>query len=533
MEFIHPDDRQRTADLILELINGNKTTFFENRYLCKDGSYKWMAWNATKADENNMVTAIANDITERKLAEKHLIENEEKYRELFENAPDGILIADTKSFYLDANKNMCNMLGYSKEEIVGLHATDIVAPTDYKYIDPALSEIQNKKEHEREWIFKRKNGTTFIADVMVRPMSDGNLMAIIRDITAKKKTEEALRESEEKLNALFTSLIEMVVMHELVLNDAGEAIDYRIIDCNKVFTEVTGIRKEDAIGKLASEVYQTNPPPYLEKYAKVAKGGDPLEFTTFSELFDKHLMISVVSPQAGKFATIATDISDMMQIQEMIMAKNKEMENYLYIASHDLRTPLVNIQGFSQRLKKQADSIKNLFVDKTLEPEILHQLGIITDEDIPKTLRFVLSSIEKMEALINGLLQLSRTGRVEMNIQKIDMNALFATILQTLDFQIKEAQCKIHIHPLPGCYGDAVLLDQLFENIISNALKYADSKRALEITVEAKKTTIRLFTPLGIPVKELHKNIWKKFGISFTASTRAQVKLAKVLALAW
>ncbi|MGL1886016.1 MAG: PAS domain S-box protein [Reichenbachiella sp.] len=461
------------------------------------------------------VILVHEDITERKQAEEGLRESEEKYRELFENAPDGILIADTKSYYLGANKNMCNMLGYSREEIVGLHATDIVAPIEYKNIDSALGEIRSKNEHQREWIFKRKNGTTFIADVMVRPMPDGNLMAIVRDITDRKLAEEALRESEGKLAALFTSLTEMVVMHELVLNSAGEAIDYRIIDCNKVFTEVTGISKKDAIGNLASVVYQADPPPYLEEYAEVALGGDPHEFTTFYEPLNIHFMISVVSPQAGKFATITTDISPMMQIQEKIIAKNKEMENYLYIASHDLRSPLVNIQGFSQRLKKQADSIKSLFTDKTIEPEILHQLATITDEDIPNTLDFVFSNIGKMDTLINGLLQLSRTGRLEMRIQKIDMNVLFTTVLKRLDFQIKEAQCEIHIDHLPECYGDATLLDQVFVNLISNALKYSDSKRALKVTVEAKKVYNRVVytvrdNGIGIAQKDLDK-IWDVF----------------------
>jgi signal transduction histidine kinase len=327
--------------------------------------------------------------------------------------------------------------------------------------------------------------------------------------------EAELKESEAKLTALFTSLTEMVVMHELVLNAAGEAIDYRIIDCNKVFTELTGIRKEDAIGKLASQVYQTDPPPYLEIYAKLALGGDPLEFTTYDPPLDKHFMVSVVSPQARQFATITTDITAMMQIQETIMAKNKEMENYLYIASHDLRAPLVNIQGFSQRLKRQADSIKNLLADKRLEPEILHQLANITDENIPTTLNFIYTNTEKMDTLINGLLQLSRTGRVKMNIQKIDMNKLLAKILQSLDFQIKEAQCEIHLDPLPECYGDAALLDQIFANIISNALKYKDAGRALEITVSAKNVhnkvvyTIR-DTGKGIALKHLEK-IWSVF----------------------
>ena len=327
--------------------------------------------------------------------------------------------------------------------------------------------------------------------------------------------EAELKESEEKLNSLFTSLTEMVVMHDLVLDASGEAIDYRIIDCNKVFTEFTGIRKEDAVGKLASEVYKTDPPPYLEKYAKVGLEGAPHEFTTYYQPLDKHLMISVVSPHSGKFATITTDISPMMQAQELLVEKNKEMESYLYVASHDLRTPLVNIQGFSQRLKKQADSIKNLFADQTLEPEVFDQLGIITNKDMPKTLSFVVSNIEKMDSLINGLLQLSRTGRVELRVQKIDMNELIAEVLKSLDFQIKEAQCDIRVESLPYCYGDAALLDQVFTNIISNALKYSDSERALKITVDAKLAYNRVVynirdTGKGITNKLLGK-IWDIF----------------------
>ena len=102
-----------------------------------------------------------------------------------------------------------------------------------------------------------------------------------------------------------------------------------------------------------------------------------------------------------------------------------------------------------------------------------------------------------------------------MNIQEIDMNALLAKTLQSLDFQLKESQCEIHIDPLPGCYGDASLLDQLFANIISNALKYSDSQRALKITVGAKKIHSRVVytirdTGIGIAQKHLDK-IWDVF----------------------
>jgi len=447
---------------------------------------------------------------------KDLKESKERFSKISENAPVLINSFDENGRCLFWNEQCRKTFGWTIDEI-----NDHEVTMELFYPDPAVCKevihaiTSDSDGNFREWHPVTKDG--LILSIMWANFSlpNGQVFNMGYDVTERKQAEEALRKSEAKLNSLFTSLIEMIVIHELVHNETGEAIDYRIIDCNKVFTEVTGIRKEDAIGKLASKVYKADPPPYLEKYAEVAQGGEPCDFNTYYAPMDKHFLISVVSSQTGQFATITTDISDMMQIQEMMIEKNKEMENYLYVASHDLRTPLVNIQGFSQRLKKQSDSIKTLLADKTLEPEILEQLGNITDENIPKTLSFIINNIEKMDTLINGLLQLSRTGRVEMNIQKIDMNKLFAKIFHSLDFQINEARCKFEIDLLPDCYGDGPLLDQLFSNIISNALKYSDSDRVLKVTVDAKKNYDKVVyairdTGKGIAQKNLGK-IWDVF----------------------
>ena len=522
IEFIHPDDRQKVINERAINRKRNEITFFENRYLCSDGSYKWISWHTTKADEHGMVTAIGSDITDRKQIEEEIKKSQILLQQAEEVSNQGAWEFDIAKNKWSFSENWlqihgCSLTGITLEEFMA-----IAHPEDTLEIDNAFKKtLKDSSSYNIEHRIIRQN------DGEIRYVkSKGNLIlndsgqpikmyGVSQDITNRKLEKIALKESEDKLNVLFASMTEMVVIHELVKNTKNEVIDYRIIECNNVFTKLTGIQKEDAINKLASEVYQTNPPPFLQKYTNVAQGGDPVEFTSLDPLLNKHLMISVVSPQIGKFATITTDISDMMEVQEIIMAKNKEMENYLYIASHDLRSPLVNIQGFSQRLKKQADSIKTLFEDKTLEPETLHQLTTITDEDIPKTLNFVLSNIAKMDILINGLLQLSRAGRIKMNIQKIDMNVVFSKILQNLDFQIKESQCKILIAPLPECYGDAELLDQLFENIISNALKYSDSERPLEITINATKESNKVVyaikdTGKGMAQKHLEK-IWDIF----------------------
>jgi len=111
--------------------------------------------------------------------------SEERYHALFEYAPDGIVIADSQSYYIDANRSICRMLGYTRDEMIGLHASDIVAPAEFEYIAQALSAINSKSDYHREWQFRRKDGSNVLAEVIATKMPDGNLMAMIRDITER------------------------------------------------------------------------------------------------------------------------------------------------------------------------------------------------------------------------------------------------------------------------------------------------------------------------------------------------------------
>ncbi|RPH25023.1 MAG: hypothetical protein EHM93_20165 [Bacteroidales bacterium] len=195
--------------------------------------------------------------------------------------------------------------------------------------------------------------------------------------------------------------------------------------------------------------------------------------------------------------------------------KNKELENYLFVASHDLRSPMVNIQGFSQRLQKQSDEIKAIVAECPLEVETKARFEKITNDGISKTLNFIVSNITKMDILINGLLQVSRTGRIDMVIQKVNMNKLFNTIIAGNNFQISELSATVIVTDLPDCYGDENLLNQLFSNIIGNALKYRDKTRPLEIKIAGRTKNNKAIysikdTGIGIPPKYLEK-IWDVF----------------------
>jgi protein-histidine pros-kinase len=127
-------------------------------------------------------------------AEEMLRESAAGYRTLFNYAPDGILIADSQSYYLDANPSMCRLLGYTRDELIGLHASDIVAQSEIKHIDPALEAISSKSNYYREWKFKRKDGSLFAGEVIGATMPDGSLVGIVRDVSERKRTEQALRD---------------------------------------------------------------------------------------------------------------------------------------------------------------------------------------------------------------------------------------------------------------------------------------------------------------------------------------------------
>ncbi len=176
------------------------------------------------------------DITDRKQLEDARDQSEDRYRALFDYAPDGIIIASPESYYLDANPGMCEMLGYAHSELIGMHATDIVARSETKDLDVALAEVMTATGYADEWLFKRKDGSRFTGEVIARIMPNGNLLAMVRDITDRQNTVEKLRRSEAQLNEAqrithIGSWIMNLVHNELVWSDEH----YRIF----------GLRRDD------------------------------------------------------------------------------------------------------------------------------------------------------------------------------------------------------------------------------------------------------------------------------------------------
>jgi two-component system, cell cycle sensor histidine kinase and response regulator CckA len=134
------------------------------------------------------------------------------------------------------------------------------------------------------------------------------------------------------LRLLFDAMIELTALHELVYDEAGRAVDYRVLDCNAAFTKITGVPRETARGALASVLYGSDPAPYLDTYRKVAEGGGPVVFETYFPPMSKHFQISVVSPGKGLFATLASDITARREAELALSEREQLHSNILQTA---------------------------------------------------------------------------------------------------------------------------------------------------------------------------------------------------------
>lgn len=168
--------------------------------------------------------------------------------------------------------------------------------------------------------------------------------------------------------------------------------------------------------------------------------------------------------------------------------KNEEVEAFVYIVSHDLRAPLVNLQGFSRELELSCAELETTLTGAQVPAEISASLRSIVEDGIGGALRYIGSSVSKFERLINALLLLSRTGQQEYRMETIDMAALVGSTVDAYRQTIDSSAATVRIGDLPEAKGDMTAIGQVFSNLLGNALKYLQPGRSGEIEIGGAAT---------------------------------------------
>lgn len=470
-------------------------------------------------------------MVERKRAKEYLAQSEANLRAVFEGARDGILAADAQTRrFVFANEAICRMLGYSCDDMLSLGVEDIHPAEDLLRVQKQIErQIKGEISLAADIPIKRKDGSVFYADINSTAVELGGrpcLIGVFRDITERKRAEEALRRHAERLRNLHETDRAILLAVESPDAIAQTALQHirSLLYCQRASIGIFDFEKkqvrvfaaevngemivqtgkdlgEEAYGDLeilrqgrmeiVEDMSRMTSPPAVDRILQTEGIRSSINVPLFSERgLIGALNIGWEDPRAitpedmeiaGEVAgqiTIAIEQSRLLQetkryaaeLEERVRertaqleAANRELESFSYSVSHDLRAPLRHIMGFVELLKVRAT--------QSLDEQSLHYMNVIWN------------STNKMETLIDDLLSFSRMGHAEMMKTKVNLNQLMEEAINTLEAGTKARDIIWKVDQLPEVYGDPAMLRLVLVNLISNALKFTRTRPQARIEI--------------------------------------------------
>jgi PAS domain S-box-containing protein len=469
-----------------------------------------------------------------------LRESEERMRAILDTAVEGIITIDERGLIELMNPAAERIFGYEAAEVIGKNV-NILMPAPYHHEhDGYLANFRATGRAKiigigREVTGRRKDGTTFPMDLAVSEvrLPERRLFTgFVRDITERKRAELRQKVQYATVNALAqsNSLSEgapkvMKSICEILGWSFGEfwAVDHQANVIHHVQSwfptrgpdseyDVLAAAPSLTLGSgLSGRVWATGKPEWMSGLGQdpavlrapaalregihgavafpILGGAEVLGAMVFftkdptepdGEFLD---LLGAVGNQIGQFIERTRAEAKLADVARALAEKNKELETIVYVASHDLRSPLVNIQGFSKELSRACETVRSRISDNPATGLNTAELDVLLGQDIPEAIEFILAGVKKIDTLLTGFLRFSRLGRAALKPERVNMNALLGSILQTMDFQIKQSGARFHVEALPHCVGDRIQLSQVFSNLLDNALKYLDPSRPGKVVV--------------------------------------------------
>ncbi len=434
----------------------------------------------------NLLYSIIHDITRQMEVENALRESEERFRLIFDQSPIGDTIVDLNYQTLRVNNALSNMLGYSKEELLSMEFTEYTHPED---LDINLHYLQQLKDgkidgFELEKRYIRNDGEIVWAHLHISIVKNQlnepvYILTRIEDITERKKMQLSLQISEEKYRTLYETMTQGVIHqdsegHIISANPAAERIlglnhynmqgEISNYHCKAVHEDGTDFPIEAhpstialKTGKKVRNVVMGIFNPQKEKYYWLNVNATPL----FKPGEDKPFQAYIT------FEDITETIEAQKLLKETLVElrrSNFDLEQFAYVASHDLQEPLRMVASFTQLLEKQ-------YSDKL-------------DETALEYINYAVDGARRMQALIHDLLAYSRVTSHQDDFTENNLEEIIDEVLYNLELVIDESKAIITWDPLPIIKSDRVQMKQLFQNLIGNAIKYNNKKPYIHISTE-------------------------------------------------
>lgn len=408
-----PDDREPFLRSIKRAIQEESRWDFEGQFIKPSGEILYFRGLAApeRTGDELVFSGVILDITKEKETEAALFESERAYRELFHNSILGIFRTTADGVFLNLNPAFARMYGYNsseqmKEELQEYGRSLYIMSEDRETIWNSLARDGEIRKFECE--HRRKDGNTLWVSINAKVIRNdtGDLKFIegtVEDITSRKYAETELIRKQEELQAayqqlagveeelrhqyfeiitaqkeiekrekkfrqLFEANIAGIVLHEIITDESGVPCDYRYLDANTAFEQITGHTFADITGKTVREVKPDVESEWIEKYGKVALTGEPIHFESYEVNKELYYDVNVYSPEKGQFATVFLDITARKHAENALRESNEYLENLISNAFNPIMVwdPDVTITRINHSCEELLGKGANSLIGKNL-----------------------------------------------------------------------------------------------------------------------------------------------------------------------
>jgi signal transduction histidine kinase len=450
---------------------------------------KYFMLSRVKLNEGILVTSrdltplyTVNQELKRFAEENHKLV--QQFEKTINAAADGIItlesIRDDENEIIDFKITQCNEQGFRMGRLpgnaVGRTLLELLPQIkEVGYFDIHKKVVETGESFFAELPFSHDGSTKGWYILSLKKLDDG-LVSNFIDTTYVREIERKAMENATELDAIFQTTLTAVYLGEAIRNAKNEVVDLKFLRVNKTFTFITGITEETLLNNSLLTISPvTKNTQFLQSLESVLSSGNPVQDTLYYPNIDRWFEFSMAKMDNDKVTVSFFEVTSLkrkeQELQQNLLAlkrSNDNLEDFTRAASHDLKEPIRKISFFGAQLKTLLQRKEN----NEEELRLLERMDLATS---------------RMRQLIDDLLSYSHVNVNGYEKEEIDLNDKLKLVLTDLELLIKEKNATITSGNLPTVLGYRRQFQQLFQNLISNSLKYSKSDEAPQITIKAKK----------------------------------------------